>query len=408
MSAETQLVLLTQAYPYGHAESFIATELDVLAQKFAHVVVVPLTPRGNRKVRPLPAGVEVLNIFPLRAPDLVNALGEIRPAMQLQRHRRVKDRAIEAIWLSKMAMIAARIRSLLPHVAVARTYYGYWLANTAAVAALLARREDNAIAVARAHGGDLYLQRAARGFHPGRRLHAKLDQIYPISNAGYHSLQAQGFPAGQLHIARLGVPETPGSQYQSAHNWRIVSCSNAAPVKRLALIAEAVAILAHQGHPIRWLHIGDTELAEGDLASLMGKHGCDREAFVATGRLPAADVLARIREFQPHVFVNASSTEGVPVSVMEAFSLGIPVIATNAGGTGEIVVDHENGLLLPIDITGNDLARAIQEFAELDPHDVQAYRQGAVATWRQLCSAQQNYQHFSTHLCQLLASKNSV
>ena len=40
------------------------------------------------------------------------------------------------------------------------------------------------------------------------------------------------------------------------------------------------------------------------------------------------------RQAQPyHVFLNVSSSEGVPVSIIEAMSFGIPCIATNVGGT---------------------------------------------------------------------------
>ena len=37
------------------------------------------------------------------------------------------------------------------------------------------------------------------------------------------------------------------------------------------------------------------------------------------------------------LFINTSSSEGVPVSIMEALSVGIPIIATDVGGTKEIV-----------------------------------------------------------------------
>lgn len=40
-----------------------------------------------------------------------------------------------------------------------------------------------------------------------------------------------------------------------------------------------------------------------------------------------------------------SDSEGIPVSIMEAMSFGIPVIARNVGGMSEIV-NEENGLLL--------------------------------------------------------------
>jgi glycosyltransferase involved in cell wall biosynthesis len=47
------------------------------------------------------------------------------------------------------------------------------------------------------------------------------------------------------------------------------------------------------------------------------------------------------------IFVLNSSYEGLPHIVLEAFAAEVPVIATAAGGTPEIVRDGENGLLIP-------------------------------------------------------------
>jgi len=50
--------------------------------------------------------------------------------------------------------------------------------------------------------------------------------------------------------------------------------------------------------------------------------------------LPHNDVLNYYASNPVDVFINTSSSEGLPVSIMEAMSFGIPVIATNVGGTG--------------------------------------------------------------------------
>lgn len=50
------------------------------------------------------------------------------------------------------------------------------------------------------------------------------------------------------------------------------------------------------------------------------------------------------------IFVMSSHFEGMPNSLMEAMSMGFPVISTNCpcGGPGELIKDGENGILIPV------------------------------------------------------------
>jgi glycosyltransferase involved in cell wall biosynthesis len=49
------------------------------------------------------------------------------------------------------------------------------------------------------------------------------------------------------------------------------------------------------------------------------------------------------------VFVNSSREDNMPHSIIEAFSAGLPVVTTGAGGIPYVVEDGRNGLLVPID-----------------------------------------------------------
>jgi glycosyltransferase involved in cell wall biosynthesis len=46
------------------------------------------------------------------------------------------------------------------------------------------------------------------------------------------------------------------------------------------------------------------------------------------------------------VFVQSSDTEGIPNAVLEAMAMRVPVVATDVGGTREIVTDGVHGLLV--------------------------------------------------------------
>lgn len=82
---------------------------------------------------------------------------------------------------------------------------------------------------------------------------------------------------------------------------------------------------------------------------------------------------AHIYPFDPHIhekikdcamFVSSSDWEGFPNSVMEALAIGLPTVSTNCDfGPRDMIRDHENGLLVPV----NDvkaLSRAMAELAD--------------------------------------------
>ena len=72
--------------------------------------------------------------------------------------------------------------------------------------------------------------------------------------------------------------------------------------------------------------------------------------------------------------MNVSESEGIPVSIMEASSFGIPVIATNVGGVGEIVENGYNGLLLNKDFLNRDLSVCLKSIACMVDNDYQTFK----------------------------------
>jgi len=57
------------------------------------------------------------------------------------------------------------------------------------------------------------------------------------------------------------------------------------------------------------------------------------------------DVVVKLLK-EATVFINPSYSEGLPTSVMEACAMGVPVVATNVGGTAELIDDWVTGILI--------------------------------------------------------------
>jgi glycosyltransferase involved in cell wall biosynthesis len=59
------------------------------------------------------------------------------------------------------------------------------------------------------------------------------------------------------------------------------------------------------------------------------------------------------------LFVFPSTKEGMPVCIMEALAMGVPVITTNSRGCNDLITDEINGLLLPENPSVKEISDAI-------------------------------------------------
>jgi glycosyltransferase involved in cell wall biosynthesis len=125
-------------------------------------------------------------------------------------------------------------------------------------------------------------------------------------------------------------------------------------------LLEALSLLRRQGVAAIAEFVGSGDIGP-DLAARAAQLGvADRVRFL--GGLHSSQVPERLR--QADVFCVPSFAEGLPVSIMEAMAVGVPVVTTYIGGIPELAVNEETALVVPAgDAAGlaNALARMLRD-----------------------------------------------
>lgn len=159
-------------------------------------------------------------------------------------------------------------------------------------------------------------------------------------------------------ISRLGVLPQEKKSLLEQGPFHIVTCSTIIQRKRLDLVIQTLHRLS-QNHSIQWTHIGWG--SDGDTIIDYAKKLLSASSvhFCFMGALSNTAVLNFYRHNHVDLFLNLSDSEGVPVSIMEAMSFGIPAAAKDVGWNRDVVVTGLTGYLLPEEVTADEIAEVI-------------------------------------------------
>lgn len=121
------------------------------------------------------------------------------------------------------------------------------------------------------------------------------------------------------------------------------------------------------------------------------------------GRVPNHEIMQYYQSHFCDVFINVSEIEGgAPVSIQEAISCGIPVVATAIGGNPE-VVSSRNGILLPPNPTPKEIAEALLKIQD-DPQAAAQMRKESRRIWQASYNAEDNFHQFAEQLKRVVES----
>ncbi|HSG08326.1 MAG TPA: glycosyltransferase [Longimicrobiales bacterium] len=365
------LVLLTATFPFGNkSETFLEAEMEVLSGRFERIFVLPSSRESG--VRPLPSNAELVEMPWLREPGRgarwralasSDAAGVLAWTLR-RRGNWVPYAGSARMYLDILARNVLKARELRSFVEgrglSGAVFYDYWFENSTVALALLRREGAVGAAVCRAHGFDVYDERWGGRPVPFREFKLSgMDLVAPVSEFGARYLEARApRQAHRIRVHRLGVRAQGSPAVVESGPPLVLSCGSLLPGKRVHLIPEALGRL---GRPLRWMHFGDGPEREKVKAAAERLPG--EVAWKLAGHVDNAQVLDFYRQHRVEALLSFSESEGLPVSMMEAISFGVPIVAIGVHGVPEIV-NEATGVLLRPDAGPEEMAAGIAHALE--------------------------------------------
>lgn len=411
------LILLTNYYPFHKGEEYLETEIIYLSQTFDEIFVVPTMVNKNMKItRSLPDNVSLIKIYSPQGikNKLANFLITLPSIIQHPKQLKRIIHDVEGFNFYKYLYnlyFEARTTKIFKNLSKDNRLpkdnnknniyiYSYWFYITANLGIKLKYKHyknPEMPLISRGHGYDVNDYIKPFNFLPLRNaMLNEIDYLYPVSlkSRDYLRIKYSNY-SNKIDTRRLGVFEG-NLRLPNRKVFTIVSCSTVRKLKRIDIIIETLALLEEKKIKFKWYHVGNGP--QFDEINSMAKKKLKKDSFEFVGSIPNNEVRAFYKMKEANLFINTSESEGVPVSIMEAMSYSIPVIASNVGGTDEIVKNKYNGYIVNDFKNPKVIANLIQDLIEMPEGSYQSYCKAAYETWHIDWNADKLYKKFANEL----------
>jgi glycosyltransferase involved in cell wall biosynthesis len=309
----TRVFLLVTLGEVGGAQAYLASLLPALADEYDVVVGA----HGGAFVREAAerAGVDFVHLDQLRRPislwrDL-RGFGELYRLLRQQRPGVLHASSSKAGVIGRLAAAAARVPVRI------FTVHGWAFSAHSGLASALYRWADRIAGRATTATICVSQRERADGLR-ARTCRAGSTVVIP------NAVDVDAYPRALLERA---VP-------------RLISVGRLAPPKDWSTLLAALAALDPDAFA-EVVIVGEGR-ERGRLEAELAARSLDRRARLLGERDDVPELLSGA-----DVFVLASRSEGLPLSVIEAMAAGLPVVASDVGGLRELVRDGETGVLVP-------------------------------------------------------------
>lgn len=357
--------------------AFIFNEIQFASQAYKKVILIAPQDRELQAVCSQYTNVIYESFIPFRGPkELAVSIFQLDRRITKEIFRAVRNKAASVDYLKNMmyfmrckAVLNRTCRKYIDDQGKRWVIVSFWLFATAYAVSLLKDTYKDAALVSLAHAFEIDdLRNKQIDYTCKEFCHERLDYISFISKNRMKEYMSNhvtklNWRADNCHVDYLGTAKINKavSSPTNGEPYHIVTCSRCIELKRLDLLIKALSQIKEMN--IQWTHIGDGVLLH-DLRE-MSEDLPSNITVSWLGSLSNAEVHTFYADHAIDLAMNLSTTEGIPVSLVEALSYGIPIIATNVGGNSE-VCDNSVGLLLSSDPSPEEVRKAIRDFFSLE------------------------------------------
>jgi glycosyltransferase involved in cell wall biosynthesis len=251
-------------------------------------------------------------------------------------------------WMQRVKILRTLVTSLAYAVSLRRVRQfdvihafsaSYWSFLLAPIPALIVARLFGKRTILNYHSGeaDDHLRRSRVAV---RLIRAFADRV--VVPSGYLVDTFARFGIQATAIFNVAPLEQLPHRTRSALSPRFLANRNLEPLYNVSCVLRAFARIQAR-YPESTLAIVGDGSERGRLLRLCEQLELRGVTFV--GRIPPTTMGGQYDAAD--IYLNSPNIDNMPISILEAFACGLPVVSTDAGGIPYIVRDGENGLLVP-------------------------------------------------------------
>lgn len=360
---ELRLLVVTQQFPQGSAEAFLAPELSEMREHVGALFVVPRSPGdkvvhgdaaeflSNAHVRKLISG-EILDVAArtiARRPGVfMKVLGLLLRSRSPAVFLRNLGVLPKGLWLGALAK---ELR--VDHI------HSHWAATVSTMAMIASMVAEVPWSLS-THRWDIVENNLLR------EKSRSAEFVRFISRSGLQLANGKLSAGAVCQVIHLGVLARPLVELAAENRTFTILCAaNLIEVKGHRYLLTAVADLLRNGDSVKLLIAGKGELRKS--LELQAEELGIASSVEFLGVIPHERLLDSYARGKvdvvvlPSIDLGNGHHEGIPVALMEAMSFGIPTVSTTTGGIPELLGDDAGVLVPPADAPA--LAGALRELA---------------------------------------------